>query len=363
MTHDITINDWVQHREKFTLVDVRSPIEFMESAIPTAVNIPIFNNKERAIVGTLYKQRGKAAAKWRAMEIVSPKIPSLMREIHSLGQNGTIPLIYCWRGGMRSKSIAQFATLAGLNVARLVGGYRAFRQKALQMIPQLLPPKVVVFHGMTGTGKTDILLSLKEKGYPVIDLEALANHRGSLFGAIDGRVPHNQKTFDGLLFLQLLALQHSPYIIIEGESKRIGHAVQPEELLHHQKTALHLFVSATLSQRKQRIYKEYVEPHLSDKNFHSRVTEAFRYVKKRLKPESVKYEIEQALYEKNYDKFIEKLMIYYYDPRYLYKEEKFMQKAPTINSNDIHSAVNEAESILNNKGFYPRSTYQNKNYT
>lgn len=212
-------------------VDVRSPIEYEESHIPGAVNIPLFTNEERIEIGTLYKQKGNMAARWRAMEIVAPKIPAILEAIKDVQESVGRTIIYCARGGMRSGAVAVFLELAGLEAIRLAGGYKAYRQFILERLPSLIPNQAIVLHGMTGTGKTELLQKLKKKGYPVLDLEEMAGHRGSLFGEMGiEKEGNNQKTFDSLLYEGLKEIKGSAFFIIEAESQRIGKARQPEKL-------------------------------------------------------------------------------------------------------------------------------------
>ena len=159
---DISVQELINFNH-YIPVDVRAPIEHHEAAIPGSVNIPLFTDEERKEIGTLYKQAGEEPAKWRAMEIVSPKLPKLLKEIKDLKNSGAEPVIHCWRGGMRSKSVASFLDYAGVSSVRLSGGYKAYREFILEQIPLLLPEKAVVLHGMTGTGKTDLLKELQYK--------------------------------------------------------------------------------------------------------------------------------------------------------------------------------------------------------
>jgi tRNA 2-selenouridine synthase len=312
---DISVEDLINSNH-YIPVDVRAPIEHKESAIPGSVNIPLFSDEERKEIGTLYKQSGEEAAKWRAMEIVSPKLPKLLREIKDLKQTGAEPVIHCWRGGMRSRSVASFLEYAGIPSFRLDGGYKAYREFILRQIPRMLPERAVVIHGMTGTGKTEILKSLQEKGYPVLDLEQIANHRGSIFGMIGIGDGHNQKTFDSLLFKRLNELKGSRYFIIEAESKRIGRAAQPDELVEKKVNGIHILIKSSIPNRVERIYKEYVLPYKDDAWFNEEVEEKVSRLLKRIKnPDNVTM-LEDALRDRDYKKLIEILLVHYYDPRY-----------------------------------------------
>lgn len=342
---DITVDELVRS-DKYVPVDVRSPIEHEEAAIPGSVNIPLFTNEERQEIGILYKQAGDQAAKWRAMEIVSPKLPSLLHEIINLEATGVKPVIHCWRGGSRSKAVASFLEFAGVPSIRLAGGYRAYREYTLEKIPELLPGKAVVLHGLTGTGKTDILEMLQYKGFPVIDLEMMANHRGSLFGTIGIGDGHNQKTFDALLFRRLYELQGSEYFIVEAESKRIGRVVQPDFIMNLKKTGTHFLVQCSLENRVDRIYGEYVEPYKEEQWFQNEVIEKISKIEKRLRSPELVQSIEDATQNKNYREVISILLKHYYDPRYNFTIKDYIGEFITINGDSSASAAAEIERHL-----------------
>ncbi|WLR56790.1 tRNA 2-selenouridine(34) synthase MnmH [Mesobacillus subterraneus] len=329
---DISVQELINSKE-FIPVDVRAPIEHRDSAIPGSVNIPLFTDEERQEIGTLYKQSGEEAAKWRAMEIVSPKLPHLLGEIRDLKKSGAEPVVHCWRGGMRSRSVASFLEYAGIPALRLEGGYRAYREYILERIPQLLPEKAIVLHGMTGTGKTEILQALQKKGYPVVDLEKMANHRGSIFGMIGMGEAHNQKTFDALLFERLNEIKSTNYFIIEAESKRIGRAAQPEEMLEKKVNGIHYLVKSSIPKRVERIYNEYVQPFLGEAWFEEEVREKVSKLIKRVNHD-VSPSLAFALEEKNYKELIEILLVHYYDPRYKHALQEYEGPFKEIDSDD-----------------------------
>lgn len=312
---DISVQELISSNN-YIPVDVRAPIEHKDSAIPGSVNIPLFSDDERKEVGTIYKQAGEEAAKWRAMEIVSPKLPGLLSEIKDLKKSGAEPVIHCWRGGMRSKSVASFLDYAGISSFRLEGGYKAYREFILQQIPGLLPERAVVIHGMTGTGKTEILKKLQEKGFPVLDLEQMANHRGSIFGMIGIGEGHNQKTFDSLLFNRLNEIKGSSYFIIEAESKRIGRAAQSDELVEKKLNGINFLVKSSIPNRVKRIYNEYVLPYKDEEWFIEEVGEKVTRLLKRIKKPDIVTLLQDALTNREYKELIEILLVHYYDPRY-----------------------------------------------
>lgn len=346
MNYDRTIDEFIKHKDIYVPVDVRSPGEYYEAHIPNAINVPLFTDEERAEIGTIYKQVGQRAAKWRAMEIVSPKLPVLLEDIRKIEESKKKPLLYCWRGGMRSQSISHFAMMAGLHIQRLEGGYRAFREYIVENIPHILPGQAIVIYGLTGTGKTDILHNLKSLGYPVLDLEEYANHKGSVFGAVGGQVPHNQKTFDALLYEDLVSIKDSPYFFMEGESKRIGHAIQPPELYEKKNNGIHIRVVAKLESRVERIYEQYVQ---HTDAFHERVESALNVIMKRIKSVEVQQNIQLCLKERNYKELIRLLIVHYYDPRYDNKINESLNTVFEVESDSVEEATKKIVAFVGEK--------------
>lgn len=345
---EITVDQFIQLNNAVS-IDVRSPGEFNEFHIPGAVNIPLFTDEERTIIGTIYKQEGANVAKWKAMEVVSPKIPAILGELKAINEQGSQPVIYCWRGGMRSKAVATFISFAGISIPRLIGGYRAYRQYILEKIPALLPEKAITLHGMTGVGKTDILKGLHKKGFPVIDLEGLAGHRGSIFGTFGLFPGNNQKTFDSLLYKSLSEITNSPFFIIEAESKRIGKVVLPDELLKKKQLGTNIHLQASMASRVERIYQDYCLPYLHEDWFHESVIERLNYIKKRIKTSDIITSLNEAIDLKNYKIIIKILLEDYYDPRYAHKKIEYSEPFHPINAESTESAVNEIIQLIHSK--------------
>lgn len=342
---EITVEQYL-NLDKAVAVDVRSPIEHLDGSIPGALNLPLFSDDERAEIGTIYKQKGQDEAKWKAMEIVSPKIPLLMNEMKNLIYNGYTPVIHCWRGGMRSKAVSTFMEFSGLPALRLTGGYKAYRQHILTRINELLPNQAIVLHGKTGVGKTEILHRLKDKGYPVLDLEAIAGHRGSIFGSIGIGEGHNQKTFDALLFDALTEINDYPYFLMEAESKRIGRAIQPEELLVKKENGHHLYLEASIERRISHIVDEYVKPFSTEQWFKEKVQIGLSKIEKRMKNIEKYDEINTSFLEEDWIRLIRSLLEDYYDPRYDHKLLDYKGGFTAIDADDMEKAVEEIERYL-----------------
>lgn len=328
------------------LVDVRSPKEFIEGAIPRAINIPLLTDEERQIIGVLFKQQGERKARWKAMKIVSPKLPMLLTEIKQIVNEGKTPLLYCWRGGMRSKAVATFCEFAGLPSYRLVGGYKGYRKYILTHAPEMIPKTAIVIHGGTGVGKTAILHELKAKGYPVLDLENIANHRGSVFGGIGQSMAHNQKTFDSLLFDELKNFRNERYFFVEAESRRIGKAIQPDELLSRLINGIHIQVNASLSKRVERILAEYTTPYVHFDWYQPKVFEALSHIEKRIANDETKKLMHETIERKQFDKFIEMLLTEYYDPRYEHSKSNYHGAFHEITGEKIDEAVYHIELFV-----------------
>lgn len=334
------------------IIDIRSPIEFKDGAIPGAINIPLFTDEERQEVGTIYKHDGQAAAKWRAMEIVSPKIPDLLQSINTYHNNGEL-VIHCWRGGMRSKAVVTFLEFAGIYAWKLIGGYKAYRHYILEKTADLIPKQAVVIHGMTGVGKTEVLKILEKRGYPILDLEEMAGHRGSIFGTIGLTDGHNQKTFDALLFKGLQDLKGADYFLVEAESKRIGKAVQPEELMDVKFRGINIYLHSPLEQRVKQLVSEYVLPYEQEPWYHEKISLGMERVLKRIKDLEIRQTLESLLADKNYPKLIPILLEYYYDPRYDHARLEYEQEFIDVFAENPLEAAEKIIEKLEELAFQP----------
>jgi tRNA 2-selenouridine synthase len=236
------------------IIDVRSPKEFLQGHIPGANNIPLFNNEERALVGTLYKKSGRQEAIIKGLEIVGPKMAEIVTKAQSIAINNTVYL-HCWRGGMRSGSVAWLLKMYGLNVYTLKGGYKAFRNFVLQSFNNQL--SILILGGKTGSAKTLILEKLHQQHQQVINLEHLANHKGSAFGALGQNQQPSQEQFENELAIKTLNVNPNLPLWLEDESRLIGQKIIPNGLWEQMLKAKVIYVSLPFSERVKYLVKEY----------------------------------------------------------------------------------------------------------
>lgn len=337
MFKDITPNQLFDLKQSNkTIVDVRSPKEFQDATIPGAINMPLFSDDERSMIGTIYKLEGQEAAKDLGLKICAKKLPEYIEAFKQLPQPLTV---FCWRGGMRSKTVATVLDLMNIPVTKLSGGIKAYRHWIKEQLDTLTLPELFVLNGCTGSGKTHMLHTLEEEGYPVIDLERMAGHRGSIFGHI-GRKPLNQRTFDLVLGEALLTFKNAPYIVIEGESSRIGKIKIPERFYQHKEASHQYIIELSLAQRIELILTEY-QPEIH----HDQFIEAFSIIKRRIHT-PVAHRIDEALKNHSYREAIRDLLDYYYDPRYRHTLTYNEEHMTTFKVTSIEDALAKLRAIL-----------------
>jgi tRNA 2-selenouridine synthase len=261
------------------LLDVRTPAEFSQGHIPGARNLPLFSDAERAEVGTLYKQQGRPAAVLRGLALVGPRLEAMGTELlaRSAEAPGAPLRLTCWRGGLRSASVAWLAEQLELPVVVLEGGYKAWRRWVLELFERPWPLRLL--GGRTGTGKTELLLALRDLGAAVVDLEGLANHRGSSFGALGLPPQPSTEHFENLLAAELTALEGAATVWLEAESSQVGRCRIPAGLWQQMKQAPVLEVRRPLEQRVDHLVRIYgvQEP--------GALAEATRRIARRLGPQ------------------------------------------------------------------------------
>lgn len=228
------------------ILDVRSPAEYEQGHIPGAISFPLFTNAERAQVGTCYKQQGRDQAVELGFEIAGPKCADFVKRAKALADDRRVR-VHCWRGGMRSGAIGWILEMAGLEVSLLAGGYKAFRRWVLSSFER--PQPIVILGGMTGCGKTEILKAMIQQGVQVLDLEALANHRGSSYGNLGLPPQPTTEHFENLLAMQWTNLNPQTPVWLEAESKRIGTCRIPQAIFQQMDRAPVFEVSRSRTER------------------------------------------------------------------------------------------------------------------
>lgn len=217
-----------------TLIDVRSPGEFLEGHIPGAVNLPILNDAHRAQVGTMYKKKGKEAAISLGHKLVDPLRDEILQNLREITDRNEVRL-YCARGGLRSRYMASFFAANGLKVYILTGGYKSYRNAVLEFIGSF--KKLIILSGFTGSGKTEILQSMSKQGAQVLDLEKLASHKGSAFGSLGMENQPLSSMFHNSIFNDLRNFNPNAPVWVENESHTIGKVFLPPVLWDHMKNA------------------------------------------------------------------------------------------------------------------------------
>lgn len=240
------------------IIDVRTPLEYAEDHIPGAINAPVLSNEERVIIGTMFKQATAHEATRLGAAMVARNIAHHLDTLFSDKPVNWKPLIYCWRGGKRSASMTSWFNLIGWKARQLEGGYKSYRRWVLENLDtQPLAFRYVVLTGPTGTGKTRLLQALAAQGAQVLDLEALARHRGSILGAVPLHRQPSQKAFDSALLEVLAGFDTGKPVFIEAESKRIGQITLPVSLVTRMHNAECIRVTASLEERLAFLLQDY----------------------------------------------------------------------------------------------------------
>jgi len=240
------------------LLDARSPAEFAEDHIPGAVSCPVLDDAERARVGTLYKQVSTFEARRTGAALVAKNIARHLETALAGKDRAWRPLVYCWRGGKRSGALAHVLREVGWDAHTLEGGYKAYRRFVVERLAEVPAKfKFKVVHGVTGSGKSRLLAALAQAGEQVLDLEALAAHRGSVLGGLPGAPQPSQKMFESRLLAALERLAAARTVYVEGESRKIGQLQLPEALIERMRASECLLLDAALETRVALLMDEY----------------------------------------------------------------------------------------------------------
>ncbi|KAF0202807.1 MAG: tRNA 2-selenouridine [Bacteroidetes bacterium] len=337
MVNSVTPSWFFNSQLSVPLIDVRSPSEFAQGHISGAVNIPLFSDTERAEIGTLYKNAGKEAALFLGLDRVGPNMSGFVKKLNAISRGKTREVVvYCWRGGMRSASMAWLFSTAGFQVHLIEGGYKNLRTYIRAESGKNTP--MIVLGGMTGSGKTEILHELKKRGEQIIDLEDIAHNKGSVFGYL-GQLPQpTNEQFENNLFAEWIKLDHTKRIWIEDESRSVGAVGLPAPFFDHMKKQPLILLNVTIEKRVERLVNEYAG---FDKNL---LLEALAKISQAMGGQGVT-EAKKDIQDGDFAPAI-KLVLEYYDKTYRKALEKF--KSRKITEFDTHTgdAKENAEQIL-----------------
>jgi len=317
------------------LVDVRSPREYNQGHIPGSLNIPVFDDDERAQVGIRYKKAGKIKATELAMELVKPKRDDLLKQMRKLTKIGQVTL-HCWRGGLRSSKFANFLSENGIEVNLLKGGYKSYRNLIYNSYS--LPWKILIIGGMTGSGKTEILQELKKRECQVLDIEGLANHKGSVFGALGQSKQPSTEQFQNNIWEVWQHFDITNPIFIEDESQAIGTVRIPDRLFGLMRKSPVVKLQLNLDIRAKRLVREYG-------NFDKRLlAKKIETIRKRLGGQVVNNCIDKLRDDDFYA--VALMMLKYYDKAYHFGLSQRCQKTIYYIEMDVDNPEKNALLIM-----------------
>lgn len=332
------------------LIDVRTPLEFEEDRIPTATNIPLLTNQERVEIGTLYKQEGAHTARMRALECTCSRFAGMVKDIAAIAKGRPI-LVYCWRGGLRSLSVATLLKLAGFNACQLQGGYKTYRNHVISYFESFSPPApLVVIHGMTGIGKTIFINNLDQQNWSSIDLEGVAHHRGSAFGSVGLQQDFTQKRFETDLWDAFRSIPTDRPIALEGESQRIGKFLLPGNLYEVMARGCKVWCHASMQTRVKNLTSEY-----GSTEYRQQIQESLERIKKKLGG-ACHSELEKLLEEGNLKEFTQKLIENYYDK--LYYKHRHWTPDLELELEDYKKAESELTNYLSSASYSTSSSME-----
>lgn len=319
MSDKVDIREVLKHREDWQIIDVRSPGEYAAGHIPGAINIPLFTDDQRARVGTLYTQVSPESAFREGLDIAGSRMGWMIDSLKSsVKQTGQKQLVHCWRGGKRSQAVQWLFNFSGAGTLRLDAGYKQYRSY-LQQFFASNPFTLKILGGCTGAGKTEILQALSAQGEQVIDLEHLAHHKGSAFGAIGEQDQPTTEQFENNLFEAFLALDPDRPVWLENESKSIGKTHIPDGLWEGMREAVLYSIEVDIDIRLDRALKYYSEPIDMDK-----LRQSFEKIYKRLGGEAYQRALD-ALNRQDL-RTAAAIALTYYDKAYRFQIDQWPQQ-------------------------------------
>lgn len=348
----VEIEEFIKLSLKYPVLDVRSPGEYQHAHIPNAYCVALFDDHERTVVGTIYKRKSREEAIKKGLEYFGNKMLKILEEVEEINEklkdrNSKTFLIHCWRGGMRSAGVAWLLDLYGFKVMSLKGGYKSFRNWTIKTLAKPFPFKII--GGYTGSGKTEILQELKAKfNQFTIDLEGIARHKGSAFGAIGQMEQPRQEMFENVLGFELFRIQiderfsYHSVIFIEDESQRIGTINLPQDFWINLRNCQTIFLEIPFSERLQYITKHY------GKLDRSQLAAAITRIQKRLGGLETKQSLGHLL-DENYESCFE-ILLKYYDKLYnkaLDRKVDIMKDVVRVQCDHVDCGTNTTKILSN----------------
>jgi tRNA 2-selenouridine synthase len=321
MHKEINIKAFLKKSGGIPVLDVRTPEEFRQGHITGAINLPLFDTDERAIIGRFYKEQGRDAAIIKGFELCSGKTGKFVSTGRAIAKDNSL-LLHCWRGGFRSASLAWLFETAGIKTCVLKGGYKTYRGHVLNWLKR--PFNLIVLGGMTGSGKTDILLHLKETGFQILDLESLAHHKGSAFGSLGEEAQKSNEQFENDIFGFLAECNPDQPVWVEDESQNIGRNLIPFAFFRQILTSPLICIETDIQTRLDRLVRDYAEFPVDS------LSMCIKRISKRLGGLKTKAALEY-LEERNFRK-VAGIMLDYYDKTYSYSlRKRDIRKVHTVN--------------------------------
>lgn len=315
------------------LIDVRTPAEFAAGHIPGAINIPLFSNSERAEVGTLYKRVSPQRAMLKGLDFVGPKMSGFVQEAAKLTFKDHV-IVHCWRGGQRSQAFAWLLNTAGIPAVTVNGGYKGFRRYAASVLSK--PWNFRVLTACTGSGKTELLWGLRDAGEQIVDLEELADHKGSVFGGLGHAPQISTEQFENNLFWVMKDFDDSKIVWVEDESKCIGRVFIPQEFFQRMHFSPLVKFDIPLEERLKRLVNEYAD------FSNTELIEAIGKISKRLGGDNVKMAL-AALEGGDYTE-VTRILLRYYDKAYnrsIDERRNLVHYEKEFSAYDVRTMVND----------------------
>lgn len=314
-TFSLPLADALAARDEGALcVDARTPQEYASGTIPGAVSLPLLSAHGNEMVGQAYHNQGPLAARRLGVDLVAPQLPALMAQLDGhLQEPQQKILVFCWRGGLRSQALTTLLRLAGYQAWQITGGHKAFRRHVLTFLEKRAWGRMLVLRGLTGVGKTYFLHRLAAKGYPVLDLEGLARHRGSAFGSIGCQEQPSQKQFEALLWDVLRHIPADGYVVTEGESRHIGRIQLPKTVHAALQEEVSIWLNASMAFRLAVLQQDYNAQALEPQQ----VVSAIEAIRKRLGGKRVAA-LTGLAWQRRWSELMQALIQEYYDPLYSY---------------------------------------------